>query len=392
MSAAGLSTAASWQHAVEEALAALAPESAPPDLAVVFVSPHFQAEMEAITTVINARLKPGTIIGCTGQGIIGPGRELESVSAVAIAVFDLPGATIRAGHISLQDFARLPETPENWQRALGIAPADVNAWLILGDPFTFDVEMLIRGIESAYPGTVVAGGMASSAALQRGTRLINGPMVHDEGAVVVAIGGGWTLHPLVSQGAEPVGETWTVTAAEGNHLQAIGGRPAIEVLRDMLLAMDEDRRVRVSQNLLLGIAMNEYADEFGRGDFLIRNLHGFDRVTGAIVVGDTPRVGQTVQFQFRDAGAADEELHAMLAEALDDMQEEPPAGALLFSCNGRGQGLFGPVDHDPAAVMAHFGALPIAGFFCNGEIGPVGGKTFLHGFTASIAFFVPKTE
>jgi len=187
---------------------------------------------------------------------------------------------------------------------------------------------------------------------------------------------------VVSQGCEPIGDNWTITDVEGHVLKTIGGRPAYEVLVDTVRGLDAERRERVNGNLLVGLAMDEYRDQFGRGDFLIRNLLGADPRTGAIAVAAQTHVGQTLQFQIRDARAADEELRTMLG-ALGDSHK--PAAALLFACNGRGAGLFGAPDHDARTVRTILGPLPLAGLFCNGEIGPVGTRTFIHGFTASLA-------
>jgi small ligand-binding sensory domain FIST len=167
-------------------------------------------------------------------------------------------------------------------------------------------------------------------------------------------------------------------------------RPAIEVLGDMFKRLPPDIQVRARANLLVGLAMNEYRDEFGRGDFLVRNLMGVDRETGAVAIGAMPREGQTVQFQLRDPTAADEDLRALLGKARQELEGREIAGAVLCSCNGRGVGLFGAPDHDAKTFMEEMGSIPVAGFFCNGEIGPVGGKNFLHGFTASIALILPK--
>jgi small ligand-binding sensory domain FIST len=177
---------------------------------------------------------------------------------------------------------------------------------------------------------------------------------------------------------------------QDNLIQSIGMRPAIEVLGDMFKRLPPDIQVRARANLLVGLAMNEYRDEFGRGDFLVRNLMGVDRETGAVAIGAMPREGQTVQFQLRDPTAADEDLRALLGKARQDLEGREIAGAVLCSCNGRGVGLFGAPDHDAKTFMEEMGSIPVAGFFCNGEIGPVGGKNFLHGFTASIALILPK--
>jgi small ligand-binding sensory domain FIST len=198
---------------------------------------------------------------------------------------------------------------------------------------------------------------------------------------VIGLGGTIGLRPVVSQGCEPIGEPWTVTDASGHVVKGIGGRPAYQVLVETVRGLDAARRERVTGNLLVGLAMDEYRDEFRRGDFLIRNLLGVDPASGAIGIAADVAVGQTVQFQIRDAHAADEELRHMLAEESGG----GASAALLFACNGRGVGLFGGPDHDARTVRELLGPLPLAGLFCNGEIGPVGARTFVHGFTASLA-------
>ncbi|OAI40902.1 hypothetical protein AYO38_04840 [bacterium SCGC AG-212-C10] len=387
MSAAGIGVEQHWLGATDHALAKL--EKGPYDLAVVFAHPAFESQLESIAREIETRLSARTLIGCTGQGVISTAREVEGTPAIAVAAFNLPGATLIPARLGQAEMVATPLEPAAWRSLLGVAPEAVHAWLVIADPFTFDVDRLTAGLQVGYPGVPVMGGMASGDAQTRGTRLVLGHDAINEGAIVVAIGGAWTLHPVVSQGAEPIGDAWTVTAVSGSMVEGIGGRRAVDVLRDTLASLSEEERDRAMRNLLIGLAMNEYTDEFRRGDFLIRNLQGFHPQTGAIAIGDQPRVGQTVQFQVRDAAAADEELEAMLDRAESDLAGTPPQGALLFSCNGRGVGLFRTPHHDAAAVDRHFSGLPIAGFFCNGEIGPVGGKTYLHGFTASIGFFVP---
>jgi small ligand-binding sensory domain FIST len=225
------------------------------------------------------------------------------------------------------------------------------------------------------------GGLATGDPGLRETFLFCDGRVVSEGAVVVALGGAACLRPVVSQGCEPIGDPWTITDAERNIVKSIGGRPAYQVLVDTIRRLDPDRQQRVNHNLLVGLAMDEYRDEFKRGDFLIRNLMGVDQASGAIAIAAPAQVGQTIQFQIRDARAADEELRAMLGAVSGD----PAAAALLFACNGRGVGLFGAPDHDARTVRELLGPLPLAGLFCNGEIGPVGKRTFVHGFTASLA-------
>ena len=383
---AGLGTAHDWRLALDQALGEGAPGSA--DAVFVFASSHYLAAFGEILGVVQERLRPKTLLGCSGQAVIGTGREMEGVPALSVLSLRLPGAALRAFHIT-QDFLALAEAPGAWHEALGLRPEAVGAWVILADPFTFDSETLLARLSSAYPGAPLVGGMASSAGVGQHTQLFLGSEVHQSGALLLAIGGAWGVLPVVSQGAAPIGETWTITEADRNIVRALGGRPPLEVLVDTLRALPPDVQQRASRNLLVGLAMDEYRDEFRRGDFLIRNLLGADQESGIVAIGDVPRVGQTLQFQVRDGNAAGEELREMLFEAHSGLGSRKPAGALLFACNGRGAGLFGAPNHDARAIEQEFGGLPVAGFFCNGEIGPVGGRNFLHGFTASIALFVP---
>jgi small ligand-binding sensory domain FIST len=244
-------------------------------------------------------------------------------------------------------------------------------------------------MEQAYPRRPIAGGLASSSPVSRSTAVFLNGNVYREGAVLLAVGGAWTVRTLVSQGATPIGEPWTITGAHDNILETIGGRPAYEVLAETVAALPPDEQRRAASNLLVGLAMNEYRDELQRGDFLIRNFLGVDRESGALAISAYPRVGQTVQFQMRDGRAADEELVEMLRNTRAALGDLRPAAAMLCSCNGRGVGLFGEPDHDARRIAEEFGPIALAGFFCNGEIGPVGEKTYLHGFTASLAMFVP---
>jgi len=273
---------------------------------------------------------------------------------------------------------------------MGIPPAAVNAWLVLADPFHLEVERMISLLEVGYPERPVVGGLASGAPGAPSTHVFLNGQVYDEGAIAIGIGGDWTIRTLVSQGATPIGEPWTITAAHDNVLETVGGRPAYAVLAETVEALPPDIRQRAVTNLLIGLAMDEYRDSHARGDFLIRNLLGVDRESGAVAISAYPRVGQTVQFQMRDGQAADEELVEMLQNEQTALGDTAPAAAILCSCNGRGVGLFGQPDHDARRIAEGLGPVPLAGFFCNGEIGPVGGRTFLHGFTASLALFVPK--
>ena len=354
------------------------------DLVLLFASDAYAEEFNDLLAAVRWMTGAKTVIGCSGSGIIGPGREIEDEPAIALQLFSLPGVEMHTTHMTQLDLGR---DDEEWLRELPAAN-DANAWLIFADPFSFDTETLLRRFSELYEKTPLIGGLASGNYRRRRTFLFLDDQVLEEGAVGITIGGAYDVKSVVSQGCAPIGESWTITAAEGNVIETIGMKPALEVLYETFRNLSPETQERARSNLLVGLAMNEYRDEFGRGDFLIRNLMAVDQQAGTITVGALPRVGQTIQFQLRDPEAADEDLVALLNIARSDLSGDFPAvGALLCCCNGRGAGLFGEPGHDVQKLEEVLGPLPVAGFFCNGEIGPVGGQNFLHGFTASLALF-----
>lgn len=359
------------------------------DLAFFFASDAYTADLPSLLPVIKERTGARVLLGCSGQGLIGPGKEEEAEPAMSLQVLSLPGATLTPIRVDAETAAG-PDAPDEIRQRLGAAVFDMSALFLFADPFTVDGERLLESISIIDDELPVVGGLASAKYTRRSTYVILDGEIYDEGFVGVALGGAYEVKTVVSQGAAPLGETWTITGVEGNLIQSIGMRPAMEVLTEVFRALPPEVQARARANLLVGLAMNEYRDEFKRGDFLIRNLLGVDRRTGSVAVGAMPREGQTVQFQLRDPGAAHEDLRELLAKARQELEGREIAGAVLCSCNGRGIGLFGEPDHDAKTFLEEMGSVPVAGFFCNGEIGPVAGKNFLHGFTASIALILPK--
>jgi small ligand-binding sensory domain FIST len=382
---AAISHARDWRAALDEVLAATDLGAASCDLALFFASGHYAAHYDDLVPAARDESGASALAGCSGQGIIGPEREIEGEPAMSLLRLSMPGATIRLAHVTQGHVEGL-----GLARLGGVALEDVNAWLVLADPFRMDVDTLIHGLEHAYPGVTIIGGLASSRPSDRRTYVFVDDTVYDEGAVAVALGGNVVVRTVVSQGATPIGQPWTITASHENVLETIGGRPAYEVLVETVQGLPAEQQQRAVQNLLVGLAIDEYKDEFHRGDYLIRNLMGADPQSGALAIGAYPRVGQTIQFQMRDAAAADEDLRELLSSAHHQLEGARPVAAMLCSCNGRGAGLFGAPNHDAEGLAREFGPVPLAGFFCNGEIGPVGGKTFLHGFTASVALLLPR--
>lgn len=378
-----------WREALADALARVTDDVADTDLAVLFASASYERGFAELIVQAQQTLRSPVLIGCSGQGVIGPSKEVEGEPALALLALSLPNTLLKPQHLSQAELEQC-DSADATRRLLGVPPDDANAWLLLADPFTLDAERLLDTLSGAYPGTPLIGGMTSGNPQVRRTHLFLNEQVFEDGAVGLAIGGPLRIRTIVSQGCQPIGRPWTITEVQGHIIQSIAGRPALDVLLETLRDLPSDLQQRAQSNLLVGLAMDEYRDDFGRGDFLIRNFLGADREAGAIAVSALPREGQTIQFQLRDATAADEDLRLLLEADRATMRREETIAALLWSCNGRGVGLFGSPDHDAKMVTEMLGPIPLAGFFCNGEIGPVGSKNFLHGFTASMALLTPS--
>ncbi len=387
--AAALSTAADTATAVREACeiarGQLGPQ--PADLAVVFVSPHHTIDGPGLAAALYKQLAPRALVGCQGESVVATGREIEDGPALSVWLADFGGdLTAEAFHLTAE---ATPDGPSlfGWPDGLDDADPATSAVVALGDPYTFPVgELFFPRLNEDHPGLAVFGGMASGAPGPGQTLLIKDAEAVDGGAVGVLLRGRRRWRGVVSQGCRPVGRPLVVTKAKDNVVYEVGGRPTMTVLREMYDAMPEpDQRLLERGGLHVGLATNEYRDQFTRGDFLIRNIYAIERESGAVVITDRVRVGQTVQFQLRDAASADEDLRALLRA---DRDARPAAGgALVFTCNGRGTRMFQTPDHDAGAIKDELGPIPTAGLFAAGELGPVGGRNFVHGFTASVLLF-----
>lgn len=356
----------------------------PSQLTVLFHSLHHLPHIEAIAELVAAECAPGAVIGCTAQAVVGEGREVEEGPALSLWTAHLDGAVVEPFAIASVG------TPEG-ATTLGLPGIDTGTRVVilLGDPFSFPADALTK-LNETCPGVPIIGGMASGARGPGRHALILNGEVRTFGAVGVTLSGNVAIETLVSQGCRPIGASYVVTAAGGNMISSLAGSPPLQRIRDLFGELSDEDRLRAQRGLHIGVVIDEYAMEYGPGNFLIRNVIGADEDSGAIAVGDEVTVGQTVQFHIRDATAADEDLRGSLGVLQLSRSGDPSslAGALMFTCNGRGSHLFGTPDHDVSAVRESIGAVPVAGMFCAGEIGPVGGQNFLHGFTASIALFV----
>ncbi len=360
-------------------------------LGLAFLSPAFSSQAAQVLELLRVYGQMPLLVGCSSPGLVAGNREWEENAGLVLGLYSLPGADLRACHFTQEQLDGLA-TPAGWHAHTGIAADSTNGWLAFADPFHLDCEAWLDSWNKAYPGKTVVGGLAGGNLEERTTQVYLNGEVYEEGGVAVSVGGEFRLISLISQGCTPIGDTWTITKTHQNFIQEIANRPAYEILVDTFNHLTDADRQKARGNLLVGLVVNEYLEEFHRGDFLIRNLLAADPRTGSLIVGALPRQGQTIQFQRRDAAAASEDLSFLLEQTRRNLAGQTIYGGCLCCCGGRGQHLFGRANHDAQQIQEKLGPLPLTGFFCNGEIGPVGDRNFLHGYTASLALFVKPTH
>jgi small ligand-binding sensory domain FIST len=379
---AALSTSTDARAAMEETCGALA--GGDYDLAFVFASLGYKVSFEKLLGDIWSRLNARNIIGCTAESIIGPDREVEGKPALAVWAASLPGVRVLPFVADQNDVTR-HETPEAWHEHIGAAPGERPGFVVLPDPFSIDAHQLLEQMDEAYPGSRIVGGVVSGGREPGQNRLFLNDQVLRGGMVGVSLSGPIELHTVVSQGCRPVGEPFVVTRAHRNIIYELRGRPALEVLRGVFNDADQADQQLMQQGIHVGSVVDERRERFGPGDFLVRNLVGVDDDKG-LAVAALIRPGQTIQFHVRDSGTADEEMRRLVAGEVAAMPS-PPAGGLLFTCNGRGVRMFGRPNHDVGVVNQAARSCAVTGFFAAGEIGPVGNRTYIHGFTSSLVLF-----
>lgn len=384
--AAACSLSSASEAALREACRDVAAQlrGAAPDLSLLFVSRHHAENFGTLVKAAAEATGSRHLLACTAESIVAGDQEIEEGPALSLWCGILPGSVLESFHVRFEQTpdgpicTGLPEAPAE--------TADLRAVLVLADPFSCSIETLINRLDDDFPGLPLLGGMASGGAGPGENRLgWNGQEV-EGGGVGVVIRGGPRVRSVVSQGCRPIGTTFVVTKSDRNVVFELGGKTALARLEETYAGLSEEDRRLIRHGLHMGIAMDEYKAAFARGDFLIANVLGADRDTGAMAIGNLIRTGQTVQFHVRDAESADGDLRHLLSAGLPADRPSPQA-ALLFSCNGRGTRIFPEPHHDAGVIRELCGTIPVAGFFAQGELGPVGGRNYIHGFTASIALF-----
>jgi small ligand-binding sensory domain FIST len=351
-----------------------------PTLSLIFANALYP-DFEALAEEAYARSGAGVLIGCTGRGVVATGTEIEGRPALSILNLDLPGTTLFPRHLEGADYQGWSD-PGAWHEGLGAGPDQVNAWLVLADPFTFDAEPFVAGLQAAYPGKVIAGGLASGLIYGSWTWLLLNDKPYSSGAVVLGIGGNVGLETLSAPGAIPIGKPGTATAADGGLIQTIDDRRALDVLRETIDSLDDDLRWQAQESMLMGVPS-------ANGTAVIRNVVATDRRAGTVQISGRVRAGDRVQFHLADPDHADQALRQAIAGGRAGLSPRA-IGALVTPSLNRGIELFHVPDHDATAIADGFGPLPVAGFLSTGEIAGDGQQALLHGATATMAFFVPR--
>lgn len=371
-----------WAQATRQGLAAPGVS-----LGLIFLTPGLMDDAEQVLEIVRVHAQVPLLMGCSSAGLISGAEELEEGEGVVLGLYHLPGAELTPFRFT-QSQVEEASGPAYWHQETGISPDQSRGWLVMADPFHLDSERWLQGWDEAYAPLPVLGGLAGGDFANQRTQVYLNGEVLKEGGVALNVGGKIRLASVLSQGCTPIGQTWTITRAERNLIHHIGNRPAYEVLKETYNSLPPEDQKRSQGNIFVGLVVNEYLEEFHRGDFLIRNLLGADPRSGSLAVGARPRTGQTLQFQQRDPRSASEDLTDSLAAARNELKGHRILGGCLCSCNGRGRRMFGQPHHDAGLVHTQLAPPGLTGFFCSGELGPIGARNFLHGFTASLALFV----
>lgn len=357
----------------------------------VYMSPRFFPYAEEVLDIFRINAQIPLLVGCSSNSVIANESEIEEDAGIVLGLYSLPESVVKAVRLTEKDL-KDAYGKNYWYKKTCINPEETNGWLVFSEPFQFDTEEWTKHWNFAYPGIPAAGGVASGNLHQREVQLYLDGKVYTDGCVVVSFGGNVALEVFVSQGATPIGDSWVITRAEKNLIIEIANAPAYNVLAYTFSELPSQEQLRAPGNILIGLAVNDTREELNRGDFIIRNLIGGDPETGILAIGGYPRTGQIIQFQYRDAATASQDLLETLHKAKSIVHTKEIYGTQLFCCTGRGKDLFGELSHDAKMVQKVLGPLPVSGFFCNGEIAPVNKVNYLHGYSAVLAFFVKKSQ
>jgi small ligand-binding sensory domain FIST len=382
-----LSTRPSLEAAVADVVQrAVSSLTAPADLGLVFISSAFTSEYSRLLPLLAEKLSVRVLIGCSGGGVIGTTmegetQELEASPALSLTLAHLPGVNIQPFHIVAEELPDLDGPPNAWLDLVGVPSSETPQFILLSGSFSSGINDLLQGLDFAYPGSVTVGGQASGGGGR--IALFCNDRLYREGTVGLALTGNIVLETIVAQGCRPIGKALQVTKADRNIIVELDEKVPLVVLRDLIGSLNDADRMLAQNSLFVGVAMDEFKLALEQGDFLIRGILGVDPSAGAIAIGDRVRPGQRLQFHLRDAEASAEDLELLLQQYQDQRTSEPSAvAALMFSCLGRGEGLYGKPNFDSQLFRRYLNDIPIGGFFCSGEIGPVAGSTFLHGYTS----------
>jgi len=350
------------------------------DLVVAFVSSGYSGRREGLAAALG-ELNPRHVLGCSAGGVIGGGREIELRPAVSLTAAVLPEVQVTPFHLESGG-------PATASAGSAGEPIETGThFVVLADPFSFDAERFIRQMDVRFPGGCLVGGLASGGRQPGENALYIDGDVFRSGAVGVAVSGAIEVDILVAQGCRPIGSPMFVTRSRQNVVEELDGRRPYDVLTELFQTLPRRDQDLFRHSLFLGIVMRSAQQRYGHGDFLVRNILGVDRDSGVLVIGALVEEHSVVQFHLRDAQTSSEDLDAALSRYVQQRPAGSVEGALMFSCLGRGLHLYGQPDHDTNLLQRHLGSVPVGGFFCNGEIGPVNGETFLHGYTSSIGIF-----
>lgn len=356
-----------------------------------FISSHFKGHYSKVPEYVNQELNPETFIGCSAGGLIGGGKEIENKPCVALTAAHLPNVNTRTFYVEDKDLPDLDASQDEWKKLIGVHEEEKAPYMVvIPDPFSFNTDSFIRGLDFAYPDSIKIGGLASGAKSANQNALFLDDQLYSKGLVGLVLDGDLIVDTVVAQGCKPIGRPLTITKCNKNILFELNDKPAIMALKNVLDGLSEGERQLIKESVFLGIAMNEMQVDFKQGDFLIRNILGIEPKSGAIVVGELLGNQKTIQFHVRDAASSADDLRCLLKQYKDeslDGGKRKASGALLFSCLGRGEYLYKRANHDSDCLRSYLGPVPIGGFFCNGEIGPLSNQTFLHGYTSSFGIF-----